>query len=227
MAGGFARSPAFTFGPRRFMPLTVYVTNHALIRWNERASRYADETPKEITEAVQEARKIADNERLPFTRLAGTHYYLNEERQCYFVCQPIDRTTLRVITVISAEPTPTTTEADQVLVGIEQAHRGLLNELDTLEGKLANTSKGDSLRTRLVRQKTECQQKLTVHKEKLRQARQERDERSNEIFRPDGSVNYLAATLYLIGEMESLTRRMSAIEAKVAHPEPIPAEQHQ
>lgn len=79
---------------------TVYVCTHALDRWRERASEHAFAPEEEVIETLRASRKVQHDEFLPIPRQQGTHYYHHAEHDAYFVVEPIDRTSCRIVTVI-------------------------------------------------------------------------------------------------------------------------------
>lgn len=85
---------------------TIYVCTHALDRWRERAAERLDAPEEEVIEKLRASRKIAHDEYLPVPRLPNTHYYHHKEHDAYFVVEPIDMTSCRIITVIVPEPVP-------------------------------------------------------------------------------------------------------------------------
>ena len=85
---------------------TIYVCTHALDRWRERAAARLDEGEQEVIQKLRDSRKLAHDDYLPVPRLPNTHYYHHKECDAYFVVEPINRTSCRIITVIVPEPTP-------------------------------------------------------------------------------------------------------------------------
>lgn len=85
---------------------TVYVCTHALDRWRERAAARLDEGEKDVIEKLKASRKIAHDEYLPIPRLPNTHYYHHKDCDAYFVVEPIDKTSCRIVTVIVPEVAP-------------------------------------------------------------------------------------------------------------------------
>jgi hypothetical protein len=83
---------------------TVYVCTHALERWQERASPTATATEEEVIEAVRNSKRLGDDDFLPMPRKPNTHYYHSTEFNCYFVVEPIDLTSSRIVTVIVPGP---------------------------------------------------------------------------------------------------------------------------
>lgn len=79
----------------------VHVTDHALLRWRERAARYADATVHDIIRAVKESRQLKSKEPLPYPmpRLSGSVYSVLGE--ILFVMEPITITEFRLVTVIT------------------------------------------------------------------------------------------------------------------------------
>lgn len=77
----------------------VHVTTHALERWRERAATYGDASEKEIVEAVNKARLVTKEEPLPFVREENTHYYQIVEEDLWFICEPVERDIIRIVTI--------------------------------------------------------------------------------------------------------------------------------
>jgi hypothetical protein len=84
---------------------TVHVTDHALLRWKERASKTGFVHVDEIIQAVKESKVIKKNEPLPYPlpRLDGSVYSFNAG--VMFVLEPVTIDEYRLVTVISDEPT--------------------------------------------------------------------------------------------------------------------------
>ena len=79
---------------------TVYVCTHALDRWRERASESAIAPEEDAINALRASRKVMPDDFLPIPREPGTHYYHHKDYGAYFVVEPIDRTSCRIVTVI-------------------------------------------------------------------------------------------------------------------------------
>ncbi len=72
------------------------VTQHAVDRWRERVAAYADAAGKEVLKAANEAVRV---EMVPFRRVPGSAYYHHEESGCYFVCEVVNASLHRILTV--------------------------------------------------------------------------------------------------------------------------------
>jgi hypothetical protein len=79
---------------------TVHVTDHALLRWKERAAKTEDTNVYEIIKAVKNSKVIKKNEPLPYPlpRLDGSVYSYNDG--VLFVMEPITIDEYRLVTVI-------------------------------------------------------------------------------------------------------------------------------
>lgn len=78
---------------------TIEVTRHALERWRQRASTYADDGIGSVVAAVRASRLCAKNESLPFNRRKGRTYRHSAEFRCYFVLDAKDAKKATVVTI--------------------------------------------------------------------------------------------------------------------------------
>lgn len=69
----------------------IHVTDHAILRWHERASAYGDEGERDVIAALRASRKIEDLGELPCPALPNTHYYLHEASSAVLGLQPTGR----------------------------------------------------------------------------------------------------------------------------------------
>ena len=85
---------------------TVHVTDHALLRWRQRASKTGDVKVQEIVEAVKGSRVIKRNEPLPYCmpRVDGSVYSINSG--VLFILESVTIDEYRLITVIAEELVP-------------------------------------------------------------------------------------------------------------------------
>jgi len=82
----------------------VHVTDHALLRWRERAAAYANATVDEIITAVKESTQLTDTELLPYPtiRKPNTVYsVLKQDIPILFILETVTRTEYRLITVVA------------------------------------------------------------------------------------------------------------------------------
>jgi hypothetical protein len=81
----------------------VHVTDHALLRWRQRAAVHANEGVNEIVKAVKESRVVKKKELLPYPmpRLPYSVYTVKDE--ILFVLESVTITEYRLVTVITDE----------------------------------------------------------------------------------------------------------------------------
>lgn len=79
----------------------VHVTDHALLRWRERAARHANEGADEIIQAVKQSKVLKKKELLPYPmpRLPNSVYSVKDE--ILFVLESVTITEYRLVTVIT------------------------------------------------------------------------------------------------------------------------------
>jgi len=82
---------------------TVHVTDHALLRWGQRASESGKANCKEIVDAVKNSKIIKKNEPLPYCmpRLHGSTYSFNSG--VLFILEPVTIDEYRLVTVIGKD----------------------------------------------------------------------------------------------------------------------------
>ena len=80
----------------------IHVTDHALLRWKERASVHSDATVHDVIKAVKESRQIKYDEPLPYQmpRKANSVYTINRDG-VLFVLETVEINEFRLITVIT------------------------------------------------------------------------------------------------------------------------------
>jgi hypothetical protein len=78
----------------------VLISEHAKNRWRSRASTYGDEHEAQITAAVLASRLVRPKDPVPFVRRPHTAYYHHAATNTYFVCQPLDHATVKVVSVL-------------------------------------------------------------------------------------------------------------------------------
>jgi len=171
---------------------TVHVTDHALLRWKERASQTGEAKVQEIVQAVKDSRVIKKNEPLPYPlpRLDGSVYSFNGDEGILFILESVTIDEYRLVTVINGGPTyrglarppkkkitnkkkqkhvePEKTELDlpQFDSAIEERN-WLTEEKRRLERELAETSKKSSKRKELLKVWGEIETRLTENKSKF------------------------------------------------------------
>lgn len=81
----------------------VHVTDHALLRWRERAAKHASEGADEIIQAVKLSRVLKKKELLPYPmpRLPNSVYSVKDE--ILFVLESVTITEYRLVTVITQD----------------------------------------------------------------------------------------------------------------------------
>jgi hypothetical protein len=81
----------------------VHVTDHAILRWRERAAKHADEGVDEIINAVKQSKVLKKSEPLPYPlpRLPNSVYSMKDE--ILFVLESVTITEYRLVTVITRD----------------------------------------------------------------------------------------------------------------------------
>lgn len=82
------------------MSRRVFVTDHALTRWRQRAAEYGDAKADELVAAFAEADHVSDDEPLPIARTDGTEYRFHKKTGTYLIAEPRALDIAVVITVI-------------------------------------------------------------------------------------------------------------------------------
>lgn len=79
----------------------VHVTDHALLRWRERAAVRADANVYDVIEAVKQSKVLRDHEPLPYPlpRLPNSVYSVKDD--VLFVMEPITIEEYRLVTVVT------------------------------------------------------------------------------------------------------------------------------
>jgi len=230
---------------------TVYVCTHALERWRERAAPSANAPEEEVIEVLRQSKRLAHDDFLPLPRKPNTHYYHNAEFDCYFVVEPIDLKSSRVVTVITPGPPinpvvskkkkkPTPPEPNVVVEikqetpkpDVEHEYLELVRQINALDYKLSGLTKKSSTRQRLVEEKGKLHKRLLELKPVYKEWKRERAEVENKNpFRVDGSLNYAGAIMTLMEKVESLESEVAQLRAAlkattttqpVKRPEPAP-----
>ena len=82
---------------------TIHVTDHAMLRWKQRASKTGDVNVHEIIKAVKESKVVKKKEFLPYRmpRFDGSVYSVNGP--VLFILESVTIDEYRLITVISEE----------------------------------------------------------------------------------------------------------------------------
>lgn len=76
----------------------VLITAHAAARWRERSTSGDD-----MVAVLREAKRLEKDDFFPYVRKPGQHYYFHSVKNFYFVVQPLDLKTSRIVTVILYE----------------------------------------------------------------------------------------------------------------------------
>lgn len=82
---------------------TVFVCDHALDRWCERAASHMMSTKYDVIAALKEAKKVLKDGFLPIPKEKNKVYFHHDKLNIFFVVEPIDFTSCRIITIISNE----------------------------------------------------------------------------------------------------------------------------
>lgn len=77
----------------------LFVTDHALERWRQRASAYADETKEDVLLALLES----DKGRPPFLVKGGSRYFLHPASGTWLACDASQPGRLAVVTCVNAD----------------------------------------------------------------------------------------------------------------------------
>lgn len=173
---------------------TVHITDHALLRWRERASDSGEAKVQEIVQAVKDSRVIKKNEPLPYPlpRVDGSVYSFNGKEGLLFILESVTIDEYRLVTVINGgqtyrglarppkktiinkkkqkhvEPEKTDLDMPQFDSAIEERN-WLTDEKRRLERELAETSKKSSKRKELLKVWGEIETRLTENKSKFMQ----------------------------------------------------------
>lgn len=170
---------------------TVHVTDHAMLRWTERASKTGESNVQEIVQAVKDSRVIKKNEPLPYPlpRLDGSVYSYHEQG-VLFILESVTIDEYRLVTVITGNPTyrglarppkkkiinkkkqkhvdTEKTEIDLPQFDSAAEERNwLTDEKRRLERELAETSKKSTARKELLKVWGEIETRLTENKGKF------------------------------------------------------------
>lgn len=208
----------------------VIVKGHALDQWRIRVSQYADAKNEEVIETVKKSRKIPKDEYLPFNRKSGYHYYYHEETKSYFVAEPVDKITVKIVTVIVPDLpknfiNPKQKNNYQILLKPEESKPPKKSEneiipnnleIDKPEPTFAHISEE---REWLITETKRIEDLLKIYKKgkthevlsdrvrslhnRLRETREKYFkwiEENNQIYRNDGTINIITAVKFLLEE---------------------------
>lgn len=206
---------------------TVHVTDHALLRWKERASKTGEVNVQEIVQAVKESRVIKKNEPLPYPlpRLDGSVYSFNAG--VLFILESVTIDEYRLVTVIADEPTyrgiaspPKTTsnprkrqkyaEAQKMKIDIPsfdssvEERQWLTDEKGRLERELATTQKKSSSRKELLKIWGEIEARLTENKPRYVEERDRQNEHQKKKKSEEGYIDYGSLLLQILRELKEL-----------------------
>jgi hypothetical protein len=207
---------------------TVHVTDHALLRWKERASKTGEVNVQEIIQAVKESRVIKKNEPLPYLlpRLDGSVYSFNAG--VLFILESVTIDEYRLVTVIADEPTyrgiarpPKTTsnprkrqkyaEAQKMEIDIPsfdsfvEERQWLTDEKRRLERELATTQKKSSSRKELLKIWGEIEARLTENKPQYVEERdRQNEEHQKKKKSEEGYIDYGSLLLQILRELKEL-----------------------
>lgn len=81
----------------------VHVTDHALLRWRERAAKHANEGADEIIQAVKQSRVLKKKELLPYPMPRLPHSVYSVKDEILFVLESVTITEYRLVTVITQD----------------------------------------------------------------------------------------------------------------------------
>jgi hypothetical protein len=210
---------------------TVHVTDHALLRWRERASQTGEAKVQDIVQAVKDSKVIKKSEPLPYPlpRVDGSVYSFNVKEQLLFILESVTIDEYRLVTVITGGPTyrgmarppkkkPTNkkvkhveqekTEIDfpQFDSAIEERN-WLTEEKRRLERELATTTKKSAKRKELLKTWGEIESRLTSNKSKFVQ---EQDKKYEE--KKKATCGCEGLVLQLIHEVRELRKLVEALQ---------------
>lgn len=206
---------------------TVHITDHALLRWKERASKTGEVKVQEIVQAVRESRIIKKNEPLPYPlpRLDGSVYSFNAG--VLFILEPVTIDEYRLVTVIADEPTyrgmsrpPKTNnprkrqkyaEVQKMEIDIPsfdtfvEERQWLTDEKRRLERELATTQKKSSTRKELLKIWGEIEARLTENKPRYVEERSRQNEEYQKKKKSEeGYIDYGSLLLQILRELKEL-----------------------
>jgi len=210
---------------------TVHVTDHALLRWRERASQTGEARVQEIVQAVKDSKVIKKNEPLPYPlpRVDGSVYSFNNKEGLLFILESVTIDEYRLVTVITGGPTyrglarppkktlnkkakyveQEKTEIDfpQFDSAIEERN-WLTEEKRRLERELAATTKKSAKRKELLKTWGEIETRLTDNKTKFVQEQDKRYEEKKK------TTCCCELVLQLIHEVRELRKLVEALHGK-------------
>ena len=150
---------------------SVSVTDHALLRWNERVSISGNSHVSEIEEAVKNSKIIKKSEPIPFVtnRKENTTYAFNG--QVLFVLESISIDQYRLITVITDSAQPSEAEEtlspaleEPVFKNYTEEYNWLLLQKKQTETLVSNETKGSLKRKTLVNTLHQIEEKIFKNK---------------------------------------------------------------
>lgn len=167
---------------------TVHVTDHALLRWQERATQTGEAKVQDIVQAVKDSKVVKKSEPLPFPlpRLDGSVYSFNNKQGLLFILESVTIDEYRLVTVIAGGPTyrglakpPKKSTNKKKVKHVEQEkteidlpqfdsateeRNWLTEEKRRLERELATTGKKSTKRKELLKTWGEIESRLTDNK---------------------------------------------------------------
>lgn len=214
---------------------TVHVTDHALLRWKERASKTGEVNVHEIVQAVKSSRVIKKNEPLPYPlpRLDGSVYSFNNG--ILFILEPVTIDEYRLVTVIADEPSyrgiarppknSTNPRKRQKYAEIEkmeidlpnfesfvEERQWLTDEKRKLERELASTPKKSSNRKELLKVWGEIEGRLTKNKPRYIEERDRQNvEYQQQKKSEEGYIDYGSLLLQILRELKELRSENKAL----------------
>lgn len=203
---------------------TVHVTDHALLRWKERAAKHEDVNVYEIIRAVKESKVIKKTEPLPYPlpRLDGSVYSFHDG--VLFVMEPITIDEYRLVTVICesvpycgiARPKPPKhSEKKKKMERLDvptfdsaiEERNWLIETKRHLEKELAATPKKDNKRKELLLHWSDVESRLIENKPKFIEER-------DILYAQRKKDNYIDYGIILKQILQELQEMRSLIEAR-------------
>ena len=149
---------------------TIFVCSHAAKRWQERIS--SEDIPycyikSDIIMALKAAKKVSKDGFLPIPKEKNKVYFYHEKFNAYFVVEPIDLKSSRILTIIVPDEPKQTKSLDEILSekDIFAERKPLKYELEKLRLELIqhpSCCKDKSTRAQLISRMKEIEHKLSV-----------------------------------------------------------------
>lgn len=152
----------------------IFVCKHAIQRWQERIS--SEDLPvcylkSDIIQAVKSAKRVGKNDFLPFHSEKNKVYFYHEKFKAYFVLEPIDEKSSRVLTIIVPDKPNKTKTLEEILSekDIILERKSLKQQLEMIRLDLQqhpSCCKDKSTRSQLISKMKEIEFKLSIiHKQ--------------------------------------------------------------